>query len=134
MFGIYIFFAGVVYGGFSSGLYYAILAFGSLFFLVLLFVLLYHYLFSKKFNRASLWLGFLLKSLSLVLVSFLALFVWALLEFIVTSGFHLDMKWILEDYRGEYLGYMPAVVLLALLIPPGHYFFRPSRSEEKLKI
>ena len=125
LFCLYAFIAGIVGDGFGVGLYYAILGFGSLFFPVLIFVILYHLLFRKKFNYTNLWLSFLIKSLSLIFVSFVGLFVWAILEFIVTSGFNLDFRWILEDYKDEYLDYIPAVIILSLLIPIGHHFFRP---------
>lgn len=126
LFCLYVFIAGVVDDGFGVGLYYAILGFGSLFFPVLIFVVLYHLLFRKRFNYTNLWLSFLVKSLFLILISFVGLFVWAILEFIMTSGFNLDFKWILEDYRDEYLDYMPPVIILSLLIPMGHHFFRPT--------
>lgn len=124
LFCLYAFIAGLVDGGFRLGFYYAILGFGSLFFPVLIFVILYHFLFRKRFNYANLSLSFFVKSLSLILIAFMGLFVWAIFEFIVTSGFNLNFKWILEDYRDEYLHYMPLFIILSLLIPIGHHFFR----------
>lgn len=132
LFCLYAFIAGVVDDGLGVGLYYAILGFGSLFFPVLIFVILYHLLFRKRFNYTYLWLSFLVKSLSLILISFVGLFVWAILEFIVTSGFNLDFKWILEDYRDEYLDYMPPVSILSLLIPIGHHFFKPKTPKNSI--
>jgi amino acid transporter len=132
LFGLYAFLAGVVDDGFAVGLYYAILGFGSLFFPVLIFVILYHFLFRKRFNYTNLWLSFFAKSLTMILISFVGLFIWAILEFIVTSGFNLDLKWILEDYRDEYLSYMLPVIILAMLIPVGHHYFRPRKPNKAL--
>lgn len=133
LFCLYAFIAGVVDDSVGVGLYYAILGFGSLFFPVLIFVILYHFLFGKRFNYPNLWLSFLAKSLSLILISFVGLFVWAILEFIVTSGFNLDLKWILEDYRDEYLNYRLPVIILAMLIPIGYHFFRPRNPKKPIR-
>jgi hypothetical protein len=130
LFCCYGFIAGTAKDGVGVGLYYAILVFGSLFFPVLIFVVLYHFLFRKRFNYPNIWLGFFIKSLSLIFISFVGLFVWAILEFIVTTGFNLDMKWIYEDYKDEYLNYLAPVIILALLIPIGYHFFTP-RSRKK---
>jgi hypothetical protein len=129
LFCLFAFFAGIVDDGIGVGLYYAILGFGSIFFPTMIFVTIYHVLFRKRLNFPNMWLRFMAKSLSLILISFIALFVWAILEFIVTSGFNIDMNWILEDYREEYLGYMLPVIILAALIPVGHHFFRPKIKE-----
>ncbi|MBK9248080.1 MAG: hypothetical protein IPM69_08215 [Ignavibacteria bacterium] len=119
------FFSVIVEDGVVIGLYYAILGFGSFFLPTLTFVAIYHFLFSKRFNFPNLWLTYMSKSLTLIFVSFIGLFVWAILEFVITSGFNLDMNLIFEDYRKEYLGYMSAVIILASLIPIGHHLFRP---------
>jgi amino acid transporter len=125
LFCLYAFIIGVVNESLNVGLYYAILGVGSLFFPVLIFVVIYHFLFSKRFNYSNRWLGFLAKSISLILISFVGLFIWALLEFLMFSGIKLDMKHILDDYQHEYLGYMPPIIILAFLIPIGYYFFKP---------
>jgi hypothetical protein len=133
LFCLYAFIAGIADDGVGVGLYYAILGFGSLFFPVLIFVILYHFLFSKRFNYTTRWLGFLAKSFSLILISFVGLFIWAILEFIVTSGFNLDMKYILEGYKDEYLGYLPPVIILAFLLPIGHHFLDLGTRRKLLK-
>lgn len=128
LFCLYAFIVGVLNDGFGVGIYYSFLTFGSLFFPVFIFVIIYHFLFRKRFNYANIWFGFLAKSISLILISFIALFVWAILEFIVTSGFNLDMKWIIEDYKDEYMDYIIPAIILSMLIPIGYHLFRPRSS------
>jgi hypothetical protein len=56
--------------------------------------------------------------------------VWAILEYIVLSGFQLDTRWIWDDYKDEYLGFMPIVIVLALLIPIGHHYFFAKKQDK----
>ena len=125
LFCFFAFVSGLVEDGIRVGLYYAVLGFGSMVFPVLIFVTLYHFLLNNKLNVPNLLLRFSIKSALLILISFIGLFIWAILEFIVTSGYKLDMQWILEDYREEYFGYLPVAIILAVLIPAGHHYFKP---------
>jgi hypothetical protein len=131
LFCLFAFIAGIIENGIGVGLYYAILGFGSMFFPIMSFVVIYHLLFSKRLNYPNMWFRFFAKSIFLILISFIGLFVWTILEFIVTSGFNIDFGWIAEDYRDEYLSYMPAVIILAALIPIGHHLFRPQSSKSE---
>ncbi|HEX2606295.1 MAG TPA: hypothetical protein VHK91_02905 [Flavisolibacter sp.] len=122
-------FAGIMEAEIGVGLYYGLLISGSMFFPIMIFVALYHLLLSRRLNLSNLWLRFTVKSLSLILFSFIGLFVWAILEYLVLNGSKFDLSWVLNDYQHEYLGYMPIAIILALLIPVGHYLFRPKIKE-----
>jgi hypothetical protein len=123
---------GVLDEGIRAGLYFAVLGIGSLFFPVLIFVTLYKFLLNKRLNYPNLFLRFLAKRLSLIAISFIGLFVWAMLAFMVTAGFKLDLHLILKDYREEYMNCMPVAKILALLIPVGHHLFMPNSQKNAI--
>jgi hypothetical protein len=125
LFSVGLFIGGLLKDGWEMGLYYAFFGFGSLVIPFLIFVVLYHWLVSTRFNYSNLWLRFGVRSIFIILISLIGLFVWAILEYLVTTGWPLDFEEIWLDYKSEYMGYMTVVAILAVLVPPGHYLIRP---------
>jgi hypothetical protein len=130
LFCIYAFVSGCVAQGVDTGIYYAVMGTASLFFPVIIYVALYHVFLRNRLNYPVLATRFLVKSFVMIMISLLGLLVWAILEYIVLSGFQLDTRWIWDDYKDEYLGFMPIVIVLALLIPVGHHYFFAKKQDK----
>ena len=130
LFSFFLFISGLLQEGVQAGLYYSFFGFGSLIIPFLIFVLLYHWLVSKRFNYTNLWLRFIAQTFFITLISLVGLFIWAILEFMVTTSFRLDFSEIWQDYKTEYLGYLSIVGILALLVPPRHYILQSKRDRQ----
>lgn len=107
-------------------LYVALLLFASYFLPILIFTALYHVLLGKRHLHLSKVFSVVIKGLLLFALSFIGLFVWALLEFVVTDNIkNFSWGYILKDYTTEYLGYLPIAMFLAFLIPAVYVAFTP---------
>lgn len=108
--------------------YIALMIFGSYFFPVLLFVAIYHFLLGKRQIHSNNTISTFLKGIVLSLISLAGLFIWAVLEgvfFESLKGNFWKLVW--EDYKSEYLLYLPITLILAFAIPWLYYAFTPKK-------